>query len=797
MAGEQARIRALDPDATGEGFPGLPMSNKNFPNSYSANRPKYDSTKPEEFLEYVRQVEDVISACEIIPDRLKKKALVHFRDVSEQSLWTTLPEYKTGTYAEFKEKLFLYHPTAALQNRGSLARIQLLCARHQGIGLDASHTLLQFALKFRAEAAKLEKHLMSNNELVNLFLGALDEPFRTKAWEVLSKEAETDDTLEVVAGEKIIPFDRWISCAEKLAVQRERFGERFGGKKGGILAKPSVVSATPSTPAVTPAAPSKLYEPGWNDEPTVKVEYEDLEHRVLQGKLSAIDKKMISRDAYMETQLEELRAGQGRADKFMRQPNNFAVATQQNNPGSRGGFGFGNNTRGPPPSAGSICYYCNGQGHFANDCQAKQKHISEGKIVSGPDGTFDKHGNRLRNMPGTSLKEVVDKLPMPTASQNIQHYYDDSADYVRDQFHQAPYQESEMITRDEMNILRDEIYHLSSLREQGSSARAKNMQPQAQFVQKPVVEPWKELQQEQKRSNQLMSQLVAALTPMVGRNQFPLQTRSGANQGGEDDEVKDTAVAKRTVGRDKASPEVRNNKPSRKATVEDEEDDEDEEPIKRGPPSGVKKVFNPRAPRGVRFETVEVGGTSQAAPKLKDRPFVLVPPLKTTPLKTPTREDVQQGREGRSDPKTALPRLEKKGPAYQHKAPIEEAESLSRIMEELLSTRFTTSLKDLASISAPAREYLKKMITKKKIAIDNKEKASDLEYQIIALIDLMSTEYKARAVQMCNILEAEEELGEMEIPDPEREEEEEPGTSCLPRKSFWHKGFRRYPTEPS
>ncbi|KAF5315638.1 hypothetical protein D9611_004977 [Ephemerocybe angulata] len=535
MADEQARIRALDPDATGEGFPGLPMSNKNFPNSYSANRPKYDSTKPEEFLEYVRQVEDVISACEIIADRLKKKALVHFRDMSEQSLWTTLPEYKTGTYAEFKEKLFLYHPTAALQNRGSLARIQLLCARHQGIGLDASHTLLQFALKFRAEAAKLEKHLMSNNELVNLFLGALDEPFRTKAWEVLSKEAETDDTLEVVAGEKIIPFDRWISCAEKLAVQRERFGERFGGKKGGILAKPSVVSAPPSTPAVTPAAPSKLYEPGWNDEPTVKVEYEDLEHRVLQGvsslldqKLSAIDKKMISRDAYMETQLEELRAGQGRADKFMRQPNNFAVATQQNNPGSRGGFGFGNNTRGPPPSAGSICYYCNGQGHFANDCQAKQKHISEGKIVSGPDGTFDKHGNRLRNMPGTSLKEIVDKLPMPTASQNVQHYYDDSADYVRDQFHQAPYQESEMITRDEMNILRDEIYHLSSLREQGSSARAKNMQPQAQFVQKPVVEPWKELQQEQRRSNQLMSQLVAALTPMIKSSQ--LRRRPSSSQ---------------------------------------------------------------------------------------------------------------------------------------------------------------------------------------------------------------------------------------------------------------------------
>ncbi|TEB25340.1 hypothetical protein FA13DRAFT_1637495 [Coprinellus micaceus] len=108
------------------------------------------------------------------------------------------------------------------------------------------------------------------------------------------------------------------------------------------------------------------------------------------------------------------------------------------------------------------------------------------------------------------------------------------------------------------------------------------------------------------------------------------------------------------------------------------------------------------------------------------------------PLKTACEDG---GRE--RDP---IPNVEKRTPAFKRQAPIEEEESARRILEELLNAKFTTSLKDLASISPQAREYLCKMITKKKVAIE--PKTSDLEYQLLALIDLMTAEKQDRVLQM-------------------------------------------------
>ena len=110
--------------------------------------------------------------------------------------------------------------------------------------------------------------------------------------------------------------------------------------------------------------------------------------------------------------------------------------------------------------------------------------------------------------------------------------------------------------------------------------------------------------------------------------------------------------------------------------------------------------------KGVRFkEPVE----EKAKAKLPERPYVMVPPLKTKPLApfvAPLREDGNTTKPA----STLLPVLEKTH-SYKNKAPIEDDEALRRIVEELINTKFTMSLKDLASVSAPAREYLKKMIT--------------------------------------------------------------------------------------
>jgi hypothetical protein len=236
---------------------------------------------------------------------------------------------------------------------------------------------------------------------------------------------------------------------------------------------------------------------------------------------------------------------------------------------------------------------------------------------------------------------------------------------------------------------------------------------------------------------------------------------------------KDSAPAKNPVGRGQAKPEA-SRKPNQRTTVEEVTDDEADGEYKRGPPRRGKTLFESRPAKGVRFadKEGEVGGTKRV--KVPERPYVDVPPLSTAykngPLKPPLRVDEKD-----RDP---LPSLEKRNPAFKRQAPIEEEESARRIMEELLNAKFTTSLKDLASISPQAREYLRKMITKRKVAVE--PKSSDLEYQLLSLIDLMTNEKREQVVQMCVLLG-----DETEEPEEDRETEDYLDVNTLPAAQFF------------
>ena len=197
---------------------------------------------------------------------------------------------------------------------------------------------------------------------------------------------------------------------------------------------------------------------------------------------------------------------------------------------------------------------------------------------------------------------------------------------------------------------------------------------------------------------------------------------------------------------------------------DDDEEESDTRTVRKESGIGEKD----KHAKGVRFKEPVV---EKAKTKLPERPYVLVPPLKTKPLApfvAPLREDGSKAKPA----STPLPVLEKT-PSYKNKAPIEDDEALRRIVEELINTKFTTSLKDLASVSAPAREYLKKMITRRKVA-QGEVKASDLEYQIISLIDLWTQPQEKKIVQFLNLLEDEidDEEDEGPVREPESEEVE-------------------------
>ena len=183
-----------------------------------------------------------------------------------------------------------------------------------------------------------------------------------------------------------------------------------------------------------------------------------------------------------------------------------------------------------------------------------------------------------------------------------------------------------------------------------------------------------------------------------------------------------------------------------------ESDDEEEEEVRKPARKEPVRWDKVETEKGVRFKEPVV---EKPKAKLPERPYVMVPPLPVKPL-APFKENTSEAAKTRKSVSTPLPVLEKIQ-SYKNKAPIEDEEALRRIVEELINTKFTTSLKDLASVSAPAREYLKKMITRRKVAREE-GKASDLEYHIISLVDMLSQKQEDRVVQFLNFLDDEDEL---------------------------------------
>ena len=210
------------------------------------------------------------------------------------------------------------------------------------------------------------------------------------------------------------------------------------------------------------------------------------------------------------------------------------------------------------------------------------------------------------------------------------------------------------------------------------------------------------------------------------------------------------------VGRGSQGPEAVTRKPN-PVTIESESEGESDAEAEKEKNENPKKR---KQPPGVRFKEPVVEAPKK---KLPERPFVMVPPLKTKPL-APFVPLPEAGKT-QTPASEALPTLGKT-PSYNNRAPIEDDEALRRIIEELINTKFTTSLKDLASVSTPAREYLKKLITRRKVAKGD-VKASDLEYQIISLMDLWTQQQEERIVQLLNLLDEAEEVSEEE---PDREE---------------------------
>ena len=518
----------LDPDVEAEGV-SMPSDPKTFPPTYASNRPRYDADRPVTILDYIKGCEEVIGACKVTDERIKKRILTHYLDLTTQASWKGLSKWKTGTYAEFKAEVLSYHPAALREQRGGIIQLLAVCDQYRPVNLSQHNELLQFLMKFRAEARKVEQGDVGNREIVNAFMGALGETLRDKIWERLAFEGSVDER-----GEMKIKYDKLIELAENIARTRTFFHERFGEQsqnQGRALYQPDLLGqqrgrqgeawdaeVREAERAIAKmresAAPSKMAVP-----PPVQIKREFDIEAFTQKVETMIDKKLQAHTDSLQGIVEDVKMTKDRLDILSRNPHNFSVSTQSRPP------------RAPNPynqSGNQGCFYCLEPGHYAGSCLHKAKHVSEGRIKDDPSGTYFPNGQRLMNRHGESPKEAVERMTQAKAAQNLQSY--DDWEPVSQYQLGVGHETEQWATREDIKRLTSMVAQLAVASPHNNS-RPPNPAPPPR-VERNESQSWDGMQQllvEQQRTNRMMEQFLANATS----SQY-VATRSSPQEDAED-----------------------------------------------------------------------------------------------------------------------------------------------------------------------------------------------------------------------------------------------------------------------
>src|SRR5258708_4825020 len=97
--------------------------------------------------------------------------------------------------------------------------------------------------------------------------------------------------------------------------------------------------------------------------------------------------------------------------------------------------------------------------------------------------------------------------------------------------------------------------------------------------------------------------------------------------------------------------------------------------------------------------------------------YVSVPPM-TNPSKVKPRAQEEY-----------IPMIEKQGPAYRHKAPIEDKGDMKEMMERLLGGSITFTTEEILRMAPELREELKKIISKKRVAAEEVKRVTFMDEQ--------------------------------------------------------------------
>ena len=364
-------------------------SESDMPMPFTRDAPQFrgpqDARQLPRFLETVTEL---LKNCNVTDDARKKTWLGRYADAETELEWKGMETYEAGkTFEEHKKSILSsYWETKDLEE-GSIAKLDKLVKKNQGLTLNDQSEVFDFIRQFRALIKPLvREQVITNRELVEKFLDALAQSFRT--------------ALEVKLG----TAREW---RENLEAQNRRLEWLESQAAGQAGAQPPPVAAQPT---------KRKIEDLYKIEEVLNEAVEMLELRVRgtaiadsdAGKASEFSRsktpvkdnaKVRFKSEEIESQIESLAAfmkdhmvNQEKRDKQTREElrsMNEWIRMQAQQPSSgqamrRSDYSNNNSRSYNQTSAPSRdnCFYCGESGHMQTECGHRQRHLREGLIIA-------------------------------------------------------------------------------------------------------------------------------------------------------------------------------------------------------------------------------------------------------------------------------------------------------------------------------------------------------------------------------------------------------------------------------
>jgi hypothetical protein len=369
--------------------------------------PKFSSKRPQELRRFLRQMEDLWQQAGVEDDQEKKEGVGKYADQESEEEWKSLETFEPGnTWEEYKDELIENYPEAAAAERGTPARIRQICRDAGGIALGDLTPLYAYRRAFTAEANKLTKPpaVMSNRELVELFMSGLSQNLAQAVLQYLGTQPKTESPIKIQGKGKEKekknpdterrPEDRYDFndiCKAVVQVSENAQG-MFRMSDKTDTDKPRSMALIQTTTAGNASLIEKI---------------DSLEETQAREKdrITAANKQLDSKLESIESSLSSLKALLAQA------PAKGITSSSQNFNGNSAGGNPEVQQRWVKNSQGMECFGCGGDDHFQDKCEKIKHHIKLGNLKLNQDGRVRlANGARVPNYPtGASLIERMER----------------------------------------------------------------------------------------------------------------------------------------------------------------------------------------------------------------------------------------------------------------------------------------------------------------------------------------------------------------------------------------------------